>query len=126
MVLLLTAALVAPYFIDWANYRAEFERQAGIILGRDVRVEGTARARLLPFPSVTFSDVVVVGTTPDEPAMTIEEFSMDAELAPFLRGELLIFDMRLVRPRANVRIDDEGRVDWATRPTSRFDPTGKP
>jgi len=122
VVLLLTAALVAPYFIDWANYRADFERQAGIILGRDVRVEGSARARLLPFPSVTFSDVVVAGTTPDEPAMTIEEFSMDAELAPFLSGEVLIFDMRLVRPRANIRIDDEGRVDWAMRPSSPFDP----
>ena len=120
--LLLTAALVAPYFIDWANYRADFERQAGIILGRDVRVEGAARARLLPFPSVTFTDVVVAGSTPDEPAMTIEEFSMDAELAPFLRGEVLIFDMRLVRPRANIRIDEEGRVDWAMRSSSPFDP----
>jgi len=122
VVLVLTAALVAPYFIDWANYRTAFEREAGRILGRDVRVEGTARARLLPFPSVTFTDVVVAGAEPGDPAMTVDEFSMDAELAPFLRGELLIFDMRLVRPSASIEIAPSGQIDWAVRPSSPFDP----
>lgn len=122
VVLLLTAALVAPYFIDWTNYRGDFEREAGRVLGRDVQVQGTARARLLPFPSVTFTDVVVAGEEPGEIAMTVEEFSMDAELAPFLSGELLIFDMRLVRPRANLEIGPTGRIDWAVRPSSPFDP----
>ena len=61
LVLALTAALVGPYFIDWTNYRAKFEREASVILGRQVTVEGAATARLLPFPSVTFSDVSVAG-----------------------------------------------------------------
>src|SRR5690606_9704988 len=89
---------------------------------RQVHVEGTARARLIPFPSVTFTDVVVEGTESGEPAMTVDEFSMDAELAPFLRGELLIFDMRLVRPSMRVTIAPTGRIDWAVRPSSPFDP----
>ena len=57
---------------------------------------------MLPFPSVTFSDVAVGGGPDGEPAMTVEEFSMDAELAPFMRGEFLIFDMRLVRPKVTI------------------------
>ena len=121
-VLALTAALVAPYFIDWSSYRAEFEREASAILGRSVTVKGDATARLLPFPSVTFSDVAVGGGPSGEPAMTVEEFSMDAELAPFMRGEFLIFDMRLVRPKMNVSVDADGKVDWAMRPSSPFDP----
>ena len=121
-VLALTAALVAPYFIDWSSYRAEFEREAGAILGRSVTVQGDATARLLPFPSVTFSDVAVGGGPGGKPAMTVEEFSMDAELAPFMRGEFLIFDMRLVRPKMNVSVDADGKVDWAMRPSSPFDP----
>ncbi len=120
--LALTAALVAPYFIDWSSYRSAFEREAGHILGREVQVEGTARARLLPFPSVTFTDVVVVDPETGEPAMTVDEFSMDAELAPFLRGEVFIFDMRLVRPNMRVEIAPDGTVDWAVRPSSRFNP----
>ncbi len=116
-VLALTAALVAPYFIDWTNYRSDFEREASAILGRPVKVQGSASARLLPFPSVTFSDVVVAGGG-DEPAMTAEEFSMDAELAPFMSGEFRIFDMRIVRPKAAVSVDANGTIDWAMRPSS--------
>jgi uncharacterized protein involved in outer membrane biogenesis len=117
----LTAALVVPPFIDWTGYRTEFEREASAILGRKVTVEGEAKARLLPFPSVTFTDVSVAGGPNGEPAMTIETFSMDAELAPFLSGEILIFDMRLVRPKAILTIGENGTVDWAMRPSVPFD-----
>jgi len=122
LVLALTAALVAPYFIDWTSYRADFEREASAVLGRSVTVEGDATARLLPFPSVTFTDVAVGGGSDGQAAMTVEEFSMDAELAPFMRGEFLIFDMRLVRPKMTVAVDDAGKVDWAVRPSAPFDP----
>ncbi|MGB3387504.1 MAG: AsmA family protein [Pseudaminobacter sp.] len=122
IVLALTAALVGPYFIDWTSYRGDFEREASAVLGRKVTVEGAATARLLPFPSVTFSDVSVGGANGRSPAMTVETFSMDAELAPFLRGEILIFDMRLVRPRAMIDIAADGTVDWAIRPSTPFDP----
>jgi uncharacterized protein involved in outer membrane biogenesis len=116
-VLVLTAALVAPYFIDWTNYRADFEREASGILGLPVKVQGDASARILPFPSVTFTDVVV-GAGDSEPAMTAEEFSMDAELAPFMSGEFRIFDMRVVRPKATVSVGADGTIDWAMRPSS--------
>ncbi len=49
LVLLLTAALVVPPFVDWSGYRADFEREASRILGRPVHVTGDVSARLLPF-----------------------------------------------------------------------------
>ena len=119
-VLALTAALVAPYFIDWSSYRADFEREASAILGRKVTVHGEATAKILPFPSVTFSDVAVGGGPNGEPAMTAETFSMDAELAPLLSGDFHIFDMRLVRPKATIEVAADGTVDWAVRPSSPF------
>ena len=122
IVIVLTAALVGPYFIDWTSYRSDFEREASRILGRKVTVMGHATARLLPFPSVTFTDVRVAGRTPGEPAVTVEKFSMDAELAPFLRGELLIFDTRIVKPHVVVGIDPDGTIDWTLRPSTPFDP----
>lgn len=105
-----------PPFVDWSNYRADFEREASRILGRQVTVGGQASARLLPFPSVRFSDVTVAGSDGGPPAMTAESFSMDAELSPFLRGEILIFDMRLEKPRLSVSVDSSGILDWAIRP----------
>lgn len=110
-------ALVAPYFVDWTNYRADFETAASKVLGRQVRVAGKASARLLPFPSVTFENVRV-GDDIENPVMTIEKFSMDAELAPFLKGEVLIFDMHIEKPRAMVTIGEDGAVDWTLRPAA--------
>jgi len=122
IVIVLTAALVGPYFIDWTSYRSDFEREASRILGRKVTVMGKATARLLPFPSVTFTNVRVASGTPGQPAVTVDKFSMDAELAPFLRGELLIFDMRVVRPHIVVAIDPDGTIDWTLRPSAPFNP----
>ncbi len=119
--LLLTAALVAPLFVDWTDYRAQFEAEASKILGRPVSVAGAASARLLPFPSVTFEDVRV-GEDKAKPVLTMDRFSMDAELAPFLSGEVLIFDMRVTNPHGVVTIGSDGAIDWALRPESPFDP----
>ncbi|PZO78958.1 MAG: AsmA protein [Mesorhizobium amorphae] len=121
-VLALCAALAAPYLVDWTSYRADFEREAETVLGRKVSVGGTASATLLPFPSVTFTDVTVSGGPGGQPAMTAESFSMDAELAPFMSGEFRIFDMRIVRPRVFVDVGEDGTVDWALRPSTPFDP----
>ncbi|MFC5387474.1 AsmA-like C-terminal region-containing protein [Aquamicrobium segne] len=121
LALVLFAALAVPPFIDWTGYRADFEREASAILNRKVEVRGEARARLLPFPSLTFTDVVVGGEAAGQPSMTVDTFSMDAELAPFLRGEILIFDMRLERPRAVIGLDEDGKVDWAPHSSSPFD-----
>lgn len=120
--LALTAALVVPPFFHWDKFRHDFEAEAGRILGRPVTVKGDVSARLLPFPSIRFDDVEVAGSRPGEPAMTVESFSMDAELPPLMRGELLIFDMRLVRPRVSISIAEDGTVDWALRPSTPLDP----
>ncbi|MER0237110.1 AsmA family protein [Fulvimarina sp. MAC8] len=106
LVAALFAALIAPLFIDWSAYRSDFEREASRILGREVRVEGEASARLLPFPSVTFQDLSVAGDREDEPFLTIDEFRMNAELAPYLSGEIRIFAMALDNPV--LRIGNEG------------------
>lgn len=120
--LLLSAALIAPYFIDWTKYRAEFEAEATNILGRSVSVRGPVSVRLLPFPSVTFSDVEVAGNTQNRPAMKVETFSLDAELAPLMSGNFRIFDMRLVNPRMFVSVDEQGVVDWTVRLKTFLDP----
>jgi uncharacterized protein involved in outer membrane biogenesis len=121
VVAVLIAALVAPLFIDWTGYRADFEREASKILGRPVKVAGEAKARILPFPSLAFTNVRV-GEDIENPALTIEQFSMDAELAPFLSGEVLIFDMRVTKPRGIIVIDKSGKIDWTLRPNSPFNP----
>ncbi len=98
VVVALFVALFAPMFIDWTGFRQNFEDQASRIIGKKVVVHGAVDARLLPFPSVTMHDVRVGQEQDGSPIVQVEQFSMDAELAPFLSGEALIFDMRVVNP----------------------------
>ncbi|THK35029.1 AsmA family protein [Ensifer sp. MPMI2T] len=116
IVVALFAALIAPWFIDWTNFRNDFEREASRIMGKPVVVHGSVDARILPFPTVTLNDVRVGPTEGDQPIVQVAQFSMSAELAPFLSGEALIFDMRLDRPKARIRLLPDGTLDWARGP----------
>ncbi len=112
MVLLLFVALLAPFFVDWTGFRQQFEDQASRIIGKKVVVHGSVDARLLPFPSITMNDVWV-GSEPDgQPQVRVSRFSMDAELAPVLSGEALIFDMRIEDMQARIRLLPDGTLDW--------------
>ncbi len=112
VVVALFVALLAPLFIDWTDFRKNFEDQASRIIGKKVTVHGSVDARLLPFPSVTMHDVRVGQETDGSPIVQVEQFSMDAELAPFLSGEALIFDMRVVNPKVKLRLLKDGTLDW--------------
>jgi hypothetical protein len=112
VVVVLFAALLAPFFVDWANFRVAFEEQASRILGKKVVVHGEVDARILPFPSVTLHDVRVGSDTDGQPLVQVARFSMDMELAPFLSGEARIFDMRIEEPKARIRVLKDGTLDW--------------
>ncbi|AOG10606.1 AsmA family protein [Agrobacterium sp. RAC06] len=112
LVVALFAALLAPLFVDWTNFRRDFEDQASQLLGKKVVVNGEVSARLLPFPSVTMEDVTVGTDVDGTPLVRIARFSLDAELAPFLSGEARIFDMRIEEPKARIRLLPDGTLDW--------------
>ena len=60
-ILALVAALIGPYFIDWNQFRPQFETEATRIIGAPVRVDGALDARLLPTPTLRLRSVVVGG-----------------------------------------------------------------
>lgn len=121
VVVALFTALLAPFFVDWSSFRRDFETQASRILGKKVTVNGTVDAKLLPFPSVTMTDVRVGQDTDGTPIVQVAAFSMDMELAPFLSGEVRIFHMRLDRPKARIRVLKDGKLEWmrGSRPELR-------
>ncbi len=112
IVVVLFAALIAPFFLNWSSFRIEFEEQASRMLGKKVSVHGDVDARILPFPSITLHDVRVGQDTDGQPLARIARFSMDMELAPFLSGEARIFDMRIEDPTVRAHVLKDGTLDW--------------
>ena len=122
LVVVLFTALIAPWFIDWTAYRVAFQSEASRIIGQPVTVGGQAKVRLLPLPSVTFTDVSVGRQADGSPMMKADAFSMNIELMPFLQGDVRIVEMRLDRPRAIIRVNDNATVDWTSRQEFPVDP----
>src|SRR5258705_12381504 len=58
-IIALIAALIGPYFVDWNQFRPQFETEATRVVGAPVRVSGELDARLLPTPSLRLRSVVV-------------------------------------------------------------------
>ncbi|WP_429944006.1 AsmA family protein [Agrobacterium vitis] len=112
VVVALFAALLAPLFVNWTDFRKDFEDQASRLLGKKVVVHGAVEARILPFPSITMNDVTVGPGTDGKTLAHVARFSMDAELAPFLSGEARIFAMRIEQPNVRLRLLPDGSLDW--------------
>ena len=93
MIAVLLAALIGPFFIDWTAYRSTFEDYGERLLGHRVAVMGDAEMRLLPTPTLTFSDVRV--GEPEDPLLAVSRFAVRIELPPLLKGEVRIIDMTL-------------------------------
>ncbi|MEM8750468.1 MAG: AsmA-like C-terminal region-containing protein [Pseudomonadota bacterium] len=115
LVLLLIGALVAPPFIDWDQYRDRFEAEAERLVGMPVKVGGSTSVTLLPLPSVTFEDISVGGQNGVAPPLTADRFKINVELAPVLKGDIVIANMEADRPQIRLRIGPDGRVMWPER-----------
>ncbi|MDN3720059.1 AsmA family protein [Roseibium salinum] len=97
-------------------YRSTFETYAERALGHRVTVLGEADLRLLPAPSISFSDVRVGEA--EDPLLVVSRFKMRIELPPLLKGEIRVMEMELDRPHLSLSLDEQGRLDWLTAVTS--------
>src|SRR6476469_338458 len=85
-IIALVAALIGPYFIDWNQFRPQFETEATRVVGAPVRVAGALDARLLPTPSLRLRTVVVGGAN-DLGKVRADKLDVEFSLGSLMRGE---------------------------------------
>ncbi len=97
LIVILTAALAAPYLIDWNGKRGFLEARLSRALGQRVTIGGAIDLKLLPTPYLTLDGTTIGG---DNGALTVTIRHLDLELsvAPLLYGEFDIIEARLEEP----------------------------
>jgi large subunit ribosomal protein L24 len=86
IILALATALVGPLFVDWSQYRGEFEARASRLTGLDFHVSGPIDARLLPTPTLVMHGIEV--RRPSDPAsMRARSLRIEFGLGALVRGE---------------------------------------
>src|ERR1700723_2326166 len=110
-IIALVAALVGPFFIDWNQFRPQFEAQASQVIGAPVRVAGELEARLLPSPSLRLRSVVVGGAN-DLGKVRADKLDVEFSLGSLMRGEWRANELTINGLSLDLGLDPQGRIDW--------------
>ena len=110
-IIALVAALIGPYFIDWNQFRPQFEAEATRIIGAPVRVSGKLDARLLPAPSLQLRSVVVGGAN-DLGKVRTDKLDVEFSLGSLMRGEVRATELTINGMSLDLGLDAKGRFDW--------------
>lgn len=103
VILVLTAALGLPFFVDWNGYRLDVEARLSQALGAPVTVDGAIDMRLLPTPMLAL-ERVSVGQAGGARA-SAQKAHFEVAVMPLLRGRIEVLEARLERPRFNISLD---------------------
>jgi uncharacterized protein involved in outer membrane biogenesis len=110
-IIALIAALIGPYFIDWNQFRPQFETEATRVVGAPVRVGGELDARLLPTPSLRLRSVVVGGVN-DLGKVRADKLDVEFSLGSLMRGEWRATELTINGMALDLGLDSQGRIDW--------------
>src|ERR1700723_3281704 len=109
-IIALVAALVGPFFIDWNQFRPQFEAQASQVIGAPVRVAGELEARLLPSPSLRLRSVVVGGAN-DLGKVRADKLDVEFSLGSLMRGEWRATELTINGMALDLGLDPQGRIE---------------
>src|SRR6202790_349863 len=110
-IIALVAALIGPYFIDWNQFRPQFETEATRVIGAPVRVGGELDARLLPTPSLRLRSLVVGGAN-DLGKVRADKLDVEFSLGSLMRGEWRATELTINGMALDLGLDPHGRIDW--------------
>jgi uncharacterized protein involved in outer membrane biogenesis len=114
VVLVIAAALIAPFFIDLNDYKGTIEAKAKEATGRDLKIDGKISLSLLPLPSVTV-DGIKFGNAPggSAPNMAeIESATVKVAIMPLLSHKAQITNVVLTRPVVVLEKLKDGTGNW--------------
>jgi hypothetical protein len=111
-ILAIAAALAAPAFVNWSDWRGSFESHAATLVGAPVRIGGAIDATLLPTPAFVFRNVDI-GDPANGTGVRVAEVRGVLSLGALLRGEFEAEEFALVRPEMRVVAGEKGTVSQA-------------
>ncbi|MGI9520288.1 MAG: AsmA family protein [Hyphomicrobiaceae bacterium] len=113
LVVALCALFAVPPLVDWNQYRGIFEEEVSRLLGREVRVGGEVRLRILPVPYVSFEQVRIADA-PGVPGsfFRTDKFNVLLSVPPLLRGIIEARKLELDGPKLRLRFDKQGSWNW--------------
>lgn len=114
VVVLIGAALAAPFLIPTETYKQQIAAQVERATGRSLTIAGPLEFTLLPTVALRAEDARFANLPGAAEADMVRLKALEAELAiwPLLRGSVEVARFVLVEPVIHLEVDAEGRANW--------------
>ena len=114
VLLLLSALLIIPKFVDVEQYKPEIEKRVSQATGRSFTLGGDLNLSLFPWAGLSLSDLHL-GSLPgfdEKDLLTVESFEVRVRLLPLLFKEVEVKRFVLQGPRIVLERRKNGRGNW--------------
>ena len=114
LVVALTAALSAPWWVDWNNYKTDLQRYGRKLTGREVVIAGPIDVRLFPWPRLVAGKVSIANQQGfgNAPLLTAEKINLNLSLAGLFGGIVDVQKVEVENPHINLQRLADGSVNW--------------
>ena len=121
IILVVAAALAAPFVVDFNRFRPQVEAWGTRLTGREVRIHGDIRVSLFPWPTLSLHDVSVANPPGARQPWLLEtdELRTRLSLAALLSGRLEIEQVHFLRPVIALERLKDGTGTWTLHPRKR-------
>ena len=124
LVVALSTALVAPFFIDWTAHRAEVEARLGAMTGANVALTGPIAVRLLPTPYLALGEGSVSAPGPDAAQLSFASARLELALVKLAGGAIQFADIQLEKPVLTISRGADGALRLPAPPSGRAETIG--
>ncbi len=112
LIVVLTAALVGPYLVDWSAERGWIEARLTETLGAPAKIRGAIDLKLLPSPYFVVDDIEI-GAEAAPFALSARKLRLEIAPASLLRGEIDFVEARLEGPHLALELSPDGALPLA-------------
>ncbi len=114
LVLVIAAAVIAPFVVPVETYKAEIEKRVLAATGRKLTIAGPVSFSLLPSLAISARDVSFANAPgAGNPNMALlDRLEVRLKLWPLLSGEVAIDSFLLDKASLNLETDRQGRGNW--------------
>ncbi len=118
LVLVVASALLAPFVLDWGNYRTSLETYGQKLTGRKIEISGPISVRLFPLPRLTAGDVFIAN--PDgfreKWLAKADQVSIQMTLGALLNGVIQVESIDITKPVIALQRTQAGLGNWIFEP----------
>ena len=112
---IVAALLTVPALIPSSTLAVIAADQVRAQTGRELTIEGDIERSVFPTLSISTGRVTLSNAEwAENPTMaSVDEFELAVKFFPLLVGDVQIETLRLVRPEANLEVNEDGAPNWA-------------